>query len=43
MGVIEAYDVEAAGSAFALGTDEVLRGNVVAVVGGVGAGVAGAD
>jgi len=43
VGVVEAYDVEALFAAFALGLDEFLRGDVVAVVGGVGAGVAGAD
>ena len=43
VGVVEAYDVQALLAGFALGGDELLGGDVVAVVGAVGAGVAGAD
>ena len=41
--VVEADDVEAVAARLALDFDQLLRGDVVAVVGGVGAGVAGAD
>ncbi len=43
VGVVEADDVEARAAGLALDFDELLRGDVVAVVRGVGAGVAGAD
>ncbi len=43
VGVVEADDVEAGLAGLALGGDEFLRGDVVAVVGAVGAGVAGAE
>jgi hypothetical protein len=43
VGVVEAYDVEAGFAGMALGGDEFLRSDVVAVVGAVGAGVAGAE
>ena len=41
--VVEADDVEAEAAGLALDLDQLLRGDVVAVVRGVGAGVAGAD
>ena len=43
VGVVEAYDVEREGAGLALDFYELLRSYVVAVVRGVGAGVAGAD
>ena len=43
VGVVEADDVEAAVAGLALGGDELFGCDVVAVVGGVGAGVAGAE
>ena len=43
VGVVEADDVEAELAAFALGGDELLRRDVVAVVGAVGAGVTGTE
>ncbi len=41
--VVEAYDVQAALAGLALDADQLRGIDVVAVVGGVGAGVAGAD
>ena len=42
VGVVEADDVLAAVAAFALDADQVFGIDVVAIVGGVGAGIAGA-
>jgi len=41
--VVEAYDVEAETAGLTLDFDELLRGDVVAVVCRVGPGVSGAD
>ncbi len=43
VGVVETYDVEACGAGFALGLDQLERRDAIAVVGAVGAGVAGAE
>ena len=43
VGVVEAGDVEALAAGLALDFDQFERGDLVAVVGGVGAGVAGGD
>jgi len=43
VGVVEAYDVEAEATRLTLDLYQLLRGDVVAVVGGVGTGVAGTN